>query len=133
MIELTTKIILHFAGLCSWFILLLLLMQVVVCKDARALDIHKFLSVSRKRRFKIFKRNLTNTFYLASFILFLISACTCLKLIFEFYRNDALSKHFFWLIFHPIVSFGIYKLYSAVGYRIEYLSRFREFWKGEHE
>ena len=127
------KLLLHISGLMSWFLLLLLLMQVVVCKDARALNITKFLSATRKRRWRIFRRNLSNKFYAASMALFLIAMATSLKLIFELYSNYFPEKNWVWLIFQPFIAFSIYRLYGAFGYKIELFTRFKQYWKGEHE
>lgn len=128
-----SKLLLHMSGLLCWFLLLLLLMQVVVCKDARALNIVKFLSATRKRRWKIFRRNLSNRFYASSLALFFIAMVASLKLIFELYSNYFPEKNWIWLLFQPVIAFSIYRLYGAFGYKIELFTRFKQFWKGEHE
>lgn len=132
LILLIIKLLLHLTGLVFWCLLCLLLMQVVLCKSWRC-DLTKFFAVSRKRRLKIFKRNLKNDFYRSSLILFVISIIAGLKMVFDLYSNTFTDTGLIWLLFHPVLAFAIFQLYKSYGYRIELFLKFREFLNGEHE
>ncbi len=121
------KLILHWFGLFGWAYLSLLLMEVVVCKDARMMNIQRLLELSFKRRSKIFLRNLKSPYYFASVMILLASFFALCQLSLELWTTASLTKSIRWSIFHPVLSQGLIILYRSFGYRITYISKIKEF------
>lgn len=127
------KILLHLFGLFNWSLLTLLLMNVVICKDGINFNIRKFLNTTKRRRWRIFKRNLANMFFRINIGFFILSCLVSFHLIMELYNNFIPEKPMFWLIFHPAISYLIYKLYGIFGYKIQLFVKFKLFWDNKHD
>lgn len=124
-------VLLHWAGLFGWAYCFLLLMEVVICKDARLLDLEKLFNLPMKVRGRIFLRNLKSPYYLASVIILLSSLIAVCQLSLELWYTTVFNKLFIWTLFHPILTFGIIILYRSFGCRVTYINKIREFFMHE--
>ena len=119
-LELIIRALLQLLGMVAWLHLTLLLMQVVICNDARFLDLKKLKAISFKRRCKIFFRHIKNdTRYRGLVLLFIASVIASNVMMNEMYLGKFISKNSFWLLFHPTISIGIHKVLNSMGYTIK--------------
>lgn len=122
------KAFLHLFGMVCWLRLLLLLLQVVVCKDARTLDINRLKEIPISARIRLFMGSLKDKFYVGSILLFIATLFASLKMMNEMYYYIFPIKNWVWLLFHPLIAIGIYKIYKSRGYRLEIIEKFKIFW-----
>lgn len=128
--ELLIRSILQLCGMVAWLHLMLLLMQIVICKDARYLDIKKFKKVGRKVRWRSFRRHYNNDKKYAAFVwIFVGGFIACNVMMYEMYGYKYPAKNIFWLTFHPIIVVGIHKYLNADGYTIKLVDVAFNKWK----
>lgn len=121
--------ILNLYGLLRWAMLFLLLMEVVICKDAG--NPQAFLNKSLSLRFKIFKRSIRNPFYTGSVLLFIGACAVILFRISDMSKNQLPNLHWLRLISAIVIPFGIYKIYKYLGYKSTFIEHFKRFLKEE--
>lgn len=134
--ELTIVIIKGLIQLCGlflgWWPLWFLLLDIVICKDAKTFNKAKFNKMNRRRKWKVFIHSLRSNFYSASVILFIGTSLALFKMTNEIMNNyQTFDKSWFWLSFHIVVSIGIHKLYNHYGYKIPLLTKFKLYWAGK--
>lgn len=118
-------------GLIQWGILSLLLMEVTICKDARAVNTSRILNKSLSARLRLFKRSFRSAFYRASVGLF-IGSMMAMFVMMEKLWNGVLSFEIFpWSIFSLFVPLCIFILYREFGFSLTFFNKLKRFLKGE--
>lgn len=106
--------------------LVLVLMEVLICKDAKS---SKILHRPVKVRIRLFKRSLRSLFYRASFGVFIASFIAILTLIHQLWSTQ--PKKFEWVAFHNLMTLSLIYLYHYWGYNATFFTKFKLFLKGE--
>lgn len=118
-------------GYISWFYLFLVLLQLMLCKDATQPNTSKLLHRPLKVRLRLFKRSLHDRWYLASFGV-LIGVCIIIyRLTFEFIYNVPKSE--VTIMFHGVFPSSLGYLYYLRGYRAIFFVKLGEFLKGHSD
>lgn len=115
-----------FVALCYLFLVLL---QLVLCRDATEANTSKLLNRPLKVRWRLFKRSLHDNWYKASLGLF-ISVCILLsRLGYEFIHN--IGKPTPLIIFHGVFWPCLGWLYYQRGYKAIFFVKLGQFLNGE--
>lgn len=109
--------------------LTLVLMQVVVCKDATRGNISKLLNRPVMIRWKLFKKSLRNLFYRISVALLIASLIALITMINHLWTNY--PRHINWILFHNISSIAMIYLYHYLGHDAIFFVKLKLFLKDE--
>lgn len=104
-------------GLLQWTRLFMLLMEVVICKDALSVNTSKILNTSLVARFRLFRRSFRELFYRSTILLFLGSLLAVMFMASELYLNIPHIRKYLWTMFSMIFPMGVYLLYKSMGFR----------------
>lgn len=120
-----------FVGLVQWGVLTLLLMEVVLCKDATTANTSRILNKRLGARLRLFKRSLQSTFYKASVGLFagsLLSMCYMME---KLWTKNNIEDFYPFTLFSLFVPICIYYIYRHIGFTSTFFDRFGEFIRRE--
>lgn len=104
-------------GLLQWTRLFMLLMEVVICKDALSVNTSKILNTSIVARFRLFRRSFRELFYRSTILLFLGSLLAVMFMASELYLNIPHMRKYLWTMFSMMFPMGVYLLYKSMGFR----------------
>jgi len=114
------QILLIFAnwfGLLQWARLFMLLMEVVICKDAISVNTSRILNTSFIARVRLFRRSFKDLFYRATILLFIGSLFAVMFMVTELYSNMLPIKKYLWAAFSVLFPVGVYMVYKSMGFR----------------
>lgn len=121
----------NLVGLLEWGILTLLLMEVTICKDARAVNTSRILNKSLSARLRLFKRSFRSAFYRASVGLFVGSMLAMCVMMHKLWNGSMVREIFPWSVFSLFFPFCIFILYREFGFSLTFFDKFKGFLKGE--
>lgn len=117
----------NWVGLVLWGRLFMLLMEVIICKDALFVNTSRILNTSFIARIRLFKRSFKELFYRSSILLFIGSLVGVFVMVNELYANVFPTRKYLWTIFSIIYPTGTYFLYKSLGFRWTLQDRFLQF------
>ena len=121
----------NLVGLVQWGVLVLLLMEVVICKDATTANASRILNKSISARLRLFQRSFRSAFYKASVGIF-IGSLMALFYMLEKLWNEINVKDFYpWTLFSLFVPICIYIVYREIGYSLTFFEKLKAFIRKE--
>lgn len=119
-------------GIIEWWIISLLLMEVIICKDARTFNTSRILEAPLAVRLRMFKRSWRSRFYKGNFILFFVSLFSIVSLMSDLWLGHMPRPPYTWTIVSIFLPLGIFLTYSSKGYKITLFTKFHLFIKDQH-
>lgn len=120
-------------GLIHWGALVLLLMEVVICKDATAVNAGRILSKSAGARLRLFKRSLKSYFYKASIGLFIGSIMAMFYMMEKIWTEIDVNDFYPWTLFSLFFPICLYVVYREIGYESTFFNKFKKFLRKEED
>jgi hypothetical protein len=120
-------------GIVEWSISLLLLMEVILCKDAKTVDKVKLLNTPLGVRMRMFKKSWKSDFYKGTFILFFCALFSMISMISDMWLGHMPRAPYTWTLVSLFLPVGIFLTYVSKGYRITLFTKFYLFLKDQHE
>jgi hypothetical protein len=124
---------LRIIGIVEWSIILLLLMEVILCKDAKTVDKMKLMNTPLRVRLRMFKKSWKSHFYKGTFILFFCALFSMVSMISDMWLGHMPRAPYSWTLISLFLPFGIFLTYLSRGYRITLFSKFYLFIKDQHD
>ena len=120
-------------GLIQWGILVLLLMEVVICKDATTANASRILNKSLSARLRLFQRSFKSAFYKASIGLFLGSLMAMFYMMEKIWTEVTVNDFYPWTLFSLFFPLCLYIVYREIGFSSTFFDKFKAFLRREHE
>ncbi len=120
-------------GIIHWSILFLLLMEVVICKDARTVNTSKILNKRFAVRLRVFKRSYRDQFYKASLLIFGCSLFAVVSTVGDIWIGHFPRPPYIWTLVSLVLPIGIKILYNHMGYSLTLLQHFKIYLKNQHD
>lgn len=122
----------NLVGLVQWGVLVLLLMEVVICKDATTANASRILNKSISARLRLFQRSFRSAFYKASIGLFIGSLMALFYMLEKLWTEINVKDFYPWTLFSLFVPLCIYIVYREIGYSLTFFDKFKEFIRKEN-
>lgn len=122
-----------FIGLVQWGVLVLLLMEVVICKDATTANASRILNKSISARLRLFQRSFRSTFYKASIGIFLGSLIALFYMMERLWTETSVQDFYPWTLFSLFFPICVYTIYREIGYSLTFFDKFKDFISKEHD
>lgn len=120
-------------GIIEWSVTLLLLMEVVLCKDAKHVDTARIMNTRLTVRLRMFKKSWKSRFYRGTFILFFCALFSMTSMVSDMWLGHMPRAPYTWTLVSLILPLGIYFIYAAKGFKITLFNKFGLFMKNQHE
>lgn len=120
-------------GILEWSILLLMLAEVIICKDARQINTERILNTPKEVRLRIFRKSWKSPFYKATFIIFFSAMFSMVTMILDLWLHNMPRAPYTWTLISLILPLGLIFLYSYLGYQITFFKKFTLFIHDQHE
>lgn len=123
----------NLVGLVQWGVLVLLLMEVIVCKDATTVNASRILNKSISARLRLFQRSFRSVFYRASIGLFFGAFMAMCYMMEKLWTTINVKDFYPWTLFSLFVPFCLYLIYREIGYSLTLFDKFKLWIRKEHE
>lgn len=120
-------------GLVQWGGLVLLLMEVIICKDARTANATRILNKSVSARLRLFQRSFRSAFYKASIGVFLGALMAMFYMMEKIWTEVSVKDFYPWTLFSLFFPLCLYVVYRELGFSSTFFDKFRSYLKKEHE
>jgi|SRR5690606_4237445 len=116
-------------GLVQWGALVLLLMEVVICKDATTANASRILNKSISARLRLFQRSFKSSFYKASIGLFSGSFIALCYMMEKLWTKVDIKDFYPWTLLSLFFPLCVYIVYREIGYSSTFFDKFKLFLK----
>lgn len=120
-------------GIIEWWLVSLLLMEVVICKDAKTVNTARILNTPLSVRIRMFKKSWKSNFYKGNFIVFFVSIFAIVSLVSDMWLGRMPRAPYTWTMVSLFLPLGIYLTYSSKGYEITLFKKFQLFLMDQHD
>jgi hypothetical protein len=120
-------------GILEWFVVLLLLMEVILCKDARTVNTVRIMNTAAAVRLRMFKTSWKSLFYRGTFILFFCALFSMVSMVSDLWLGHMPRAPYTWTMVSLFLPVGIYCIYKNMGYQITLFTKFNLFIKDQHD
>ncbi len=120
-------------GIIGWAFVFLLLMEVVICKDAIERNAQRILNVPVWVRVRLFRKSFRNLFYKGSLFIWVCSLFSILSMVTDLWLGHLPRPPYTWTIVSILLPLGIIYVYIHLGYQITFFKKLTLFIKDQHE
>lgn len=123
-IILITSCGLNILSLLLWAKVMLILLEVVVCRDVRHVEAKKLLATSWRVRWRLFKRSMRGTFYFISFVFFISAFVVVVIRVHEMGSSTPPTSDlikWFRVVAGVSIPYGLSSLYTYLGYKSSFI------------
>lgn len=118
-------------GILVWSVLVYILIEVVICKDARTVNTSRILSVPISKRIRLFKRSFRTLFYRGSLLLLVGSLYAILVMVNNLWQGVLPTSGRF-VALSLSIPVGIIMIYRHYGHSVTWFDKLRLFFKDQH-